>query len=75
MGTIYWSTPWHDAMPVTTSKTLIRRAKIVLKLIVYNKIKEEVFLRNLSIQAIFSVDICLYEVYRKACFEQGVWSR
>lgn len=62
-------------MPVTTSETPIRRVKIVLKLIVYNKMKEEVFLRNLSIQAIFTADMCLYEVYRKACFEQGVCIR
>lgn len=75
MGTIYWSTAWHGALPVTTSKTPIGRVKIVLKLIVYNKIEEEVFLRNLSIQAIFTVAICLYEVYPEACFEQGVWIR
>jgi len=42
-------------MPVTISKTPIGRVKIVLKLIVYNKIQEKVFLRGLSIQAILAV--------------------
>lgn len=37
-------------MPVITSKTLIGRVKINLKLTVCNKVQEEEFLRNLSKQ-------------------------